>query len=402
VLDPGQDLPSTRQAGSFVSESTRLQQEHWRRLVEAGAITSEEVSRAFRVVPRHKFVSGFWVRDGSGGLRRIEPSSPERLEKIYSGDPLITSIKGAESTSSASASPLVANMLELLSVRPGMRVLEIGTGTGFNAALLSMLCGPSGEVVTVESQRDVAAQARDRLNEGGYENVRCVEGDGFYGDPEGGSVFDRIIVTVGTTDISPIWIDQLSSTGRLLLPLRVGGANPLMRLRRIDDQLSGIFCGWAGFMQIYGRLHDDSYYGPRVQAPQQPQQTRVDTGGAGEVPLWDGLNEGAAWSADGRAMGFWAVAAFRDQRERVTNWSPLEFGIVESATGSSVVVKRNALAVEGSRDLIGVLRAHYEVWNRMGRPCLSQLRFRFVRSPHVQQRPFYTVSVDTPDSDANR
>jgi protein-L-isoaspartate O-methyltransferase len=289
-------------------------------------------------------------------------------------------------------------------VQPGMRVLEIGTGTGFNAALLSILCGPSGEVVTVESQRDLAAQARDRLNEGGYENVRCVEGDGFHGDPEGGSVFDRIIVTVGTTDISPIWIDQLSSTGRLLLPLRVGGTNPLMRLQRIDDQLSGIFCGWSGFMQIYGRLHDDSYFGPRVQAPQRPQQTRVDTGGAGEVPLWDGLNddEGAAWSSDGRAMGFWAVAAFRDQRVRVTNWSPLEFGIVESATGSSVVVKRNALAVEGSRDLIGVLRAHYEVWNQMGRPCLSQLRFRFVRSPHVQQRPFYTVSVDTSDSDANR
>jgi protein-L-isoaspartate(D-aspartate) O-methyltransferase len=113
-------------------------------------------------------------------------------------------------------------MLEQLDVQPGHRVLEIGAGTGYNAALLAQIVGESGEVVAVDIDDDIVEAARAHLAAAGFERVRAVRGDGGLGFPEA-APFDRIILTVAATDISPAWREQLAPGGRLLMPLRLGG-----------------------------------------------------------------------------------------------------------------------------------------------------------------------------------
>jgi len=110
---------------------------------------------------------------------------------------------------------VVAYMTEQLGVRPQHRVLEVGTGSGYQAAVLSRL---AREVVSIERYRTLAAQARARLRALGYDNVEVVVGDGFAGVP-GKAPYDRIIVTAAAETLPQTLIDQLADDGVMILPL---------------------------------------------------------------------------------------------------------------------------------------------------------------------------------------
>jgi len=110
---------------------------------------------------------------------------------------------------------VVAYMTEQLEVAPRHRVLEIGTGSGYQAAVLSRI---AREVVSVERYRTLADAARDRLKTLGYDNVTIVTGDGFAGAPDE-APFDRIIVTAAADVIPDSLVEQLAAGGKMLLPL---------------------------------------------------------------------------------------------------------------------------------------------------------------------------------------
>ncbi|MGH3885395.1 MAG: methyltransferase domain-containing protein [Pseudonocardiaceae bacterium] len=102
---------------------------------------------------------------------------------------------------------------------PGHRVLEIGAGTGYNAALLAHLVGPAGKVTTVDIDSKVVRGARECLAAAGYRGVSVVCGDGEFGYSDH-APYDRIVVTAGAWDLPPAWVDQLAAGGRLVVPLR--------------------------------------------------------------------------------------------------------------------------------------------------------------------------------------
>ena len=106
-------------------------------------------------------------------------------------------------------------MTEQLAVRSHHRVLEVGTGSGYQAAILSRL---AREVVSVERYRTLADAARERLQSLGYSNVEIVVGDGFAGVP-GRAPYDRIIVTAATETVPQALVDQLAEEGIMILPL---------------------------------------------------------------------------------------------------------------------------------------------------------------------------------------
>jgi protein-L-isoaspartate(D-aspartate) O-methyltransferase len=110
---------------------------------------------------------------------------------------------------------VVAYMTEQLEVAPQHRVLEIGTGSGYQAAILSRI---AREVVSVERYRTLADAARDRLKTLGYDNVTIRAGDGFAGAPDQ-APFDRIIVTAAADKIPDALIEQLAAGGKMVLPL---------------------------------------------------------------------------------------------------------------------------------------------------------------------------------------
>ncbi len=127
---------------------------------------------------------------------------------------------------------VVAYMTEKLDVRPHHRVLEVGTGSGYQAAVLSCL---AGEVVTIERYRTLAEAARSRLAALGFTNVEVVVGDGFAGVPER-APYDRIMVTAAAEQIPDALLDQLVEGGMMLLPLGPhGGPQAIVKLTKTKE-----------------------------------------------------------------------------------------------------------------------------------------------------------------------
>src|SRR5262249_4990685 len=150
--------------------------------------------------------------------------------------------------SSASQPAIVALMLEQLQLAPGLRVLEIGAGTGYNAALLAELVGPTGQITTIDIDSEIADEARSHLAVADYPPVRVLSGDGCGGE-SAGALYDRVILTLGASDICPAWFEQLNEGGLLVLPLWLRAAEASIAFRKRDGQLYGESLTACGFMR---------------------------------------------------------------------------------------------------------------------------------------------------------
>ena len=211
-----------------------------RKLVEelraAGHITQEPVRRAFLAVPRERFLPGCSV------------------DEVYEDKVIVTRKDASGAATSSSSQPtIMAIMLERLELAPGMRVLEIGAGTGYNAALLSTLVGERGQVTSVELDPDVADAAAAALESGGYP-VTVVTGDGREGWPAG-APYDRIVLTASTGTVCRAWYEQLAAGGLLQLPLHVKGPDlqAVVTLRKEDGYLRSTDVVEGGFMVLRER-----------------------------------------------------------------------------------------------------------------------------------------------------
>ena len=129
---------------------------------------------------------------------------------------------------------VVAYMTERLELRPHHRVLEVGTGSGYQAAVLSRL---AREVVSIERYRTLADAASERLARLGFDNVTVVVGDGLAGVPEK-APFDRIIVTAAAERLPQTLIDQLADGGIMVLPLGGQGAQHIVKLTKSQTQVA--------------------------------------------------------------------------------------------------------------------------------------------------------------------
>jgi protein-L-isoaspartate(D-aspartate) O-methyltransferase len=209
-----------------------------RAAIPGQAALSERVLAVMRAVPRHEFV-------------------PEAsLTQAYAEQAVITKrASDGAALSCASVPGVVAMMLDQLDVHPGNRILEIGAGTGYNAALLAELTGPDGQVTTVDIDPEVTAHARRALDATGYDHVRVVTADGQAGDPDHGP-YDRIIVTVGPWDIPPAWRQQLTVGGRLVVPLRWRGQARGISFVHHDTALVSDAVELCGFVPMLGPGQD--------------------------------------------------------------------------------------------------------------------------------------------------
>jgi protein-L-isoaspartate(D-aspartate) O-methyltransferase len=179
------------------------------RLISLGYLRTPRIIEAFRKVPRHEFV-------------------PEILHhRSYSDQPLPI---GYGQTISAPS--MIAIMMETLDLRPGQKVLEVGTGSGYNAALLAEVVGRRGVVVSIERIPELAEFARNNLGRTGYGRVRVIVGDGTLGYP-GGAPWDRILVTACAPDIPRPLVDQLTEGGKIGLPL---GSHEMMQVWTVAEK----------------------------------------------------------------------------------------------------------------------------------------------------------------------
>jgi protein-L-isoaspartate(D-aspartate) O-methyltransferase len=198
----------------------------------------EETLDAFRKVPRHLF------------LPDVE------LDRVYGGSAIPTKHdEKGNPISSSSEVAIMALMIDALRLEEGQRVLEIGSGTGYNAAILAELVGVDN-VVTVELDPEVADEARTHLRLAGCEGLRVETADGWLGWPDR-APYARIELTAATSDLSPHWVDQLEEGGVLVAPLALR-AQALVALRKRGDTLESVSVFAGGFMSLrgMGAAHD--------------------------------------------------------------------------------------------------------------------------------------------------
>ncbi|MGH3887799.1 MAG: methyltransferase domain-containing protein [Pseudonocardiaceae bacterium] len=222
----------------------------------------------FAEVPRHVFIPRFFLRDATGNLIAIDGSDPARraewLEAVYSDTALTTQLGQIDpgstlrpltvSASSSTKPTLMARMLADLQAQPGHRVLEIGTGTGYNAALLCHRLGDRN-VFSVDIHAGLIDAARARLASlDHHPHLACLDGAAGWAEH---APYDRVIATCGISTIPYPWVAQTRPGGLILTEVFAGGRGMLVRLTvAADGTASGHFLDYPGLFMTLRRAPD--------------------------------------------------------------------------------------------------------------------------------------------------
>ena len=227
---------------SSPDEFTLIRERMATQVLAAHRIGSERVAAALHEVPRHLFL----------------PEQP--AEAAYRDDAIVTKRDETGQPISSSSQPaIMAIMLDQLNLAEGQRVLEIGAGTGYNAALISHIVGPSGQVTSVDIDPDLAETAREHLDRAGFGEVMVACADGAGGYPSR-APYDRIIATVGVSDLAPAWLEQAGPQARIVVPLDLRGPQLSVAFERASssgapaDPWTSRSLAPCGFMRMRGSL----------------------------------------------------------------------------------------------------------------------------------------------------
>jgi methyltransferase of ATP-grasp peptide maturase system len=237
-------------------------------LTAKGTLSSPAWQRAVAQVPRHELVPSYYEYT-SQGWRMADTASPQGRERwlgrVYSNAALFILPEGRSSSSMPS---LMTRMLEALDIRDGHKVLEIGTGSGYNAALLCHRLGDD-RVFSVELEPGLVELARARLAALGYRPT-LVTGDGAEGLAEY-APYDRIIVTCSVRAVPWVWVRQVRVGGLLLVDVKPRPvAGNLVLLRRYADRAEGRFDARYGSFMAMREANDAA----PADDPPRPQRDR--------------------------------------------------------------------------------------------------------------------------------
>ena len=180
------------------------------RQIEGRGIRDPKIAEAFRTVPREEFLSGEY-RDLAYGDHPLPIEAGQTISQPY----------------------IVALMIQAAEIKCGDRVLEIGAGSGYAAAVMSRI---AGEVVAIERQHDLVQVAQERIARLGYDNVHIVEGDGTRGW-EADAPFDAILAAASGSHVPPAWVKQLGDGGRIVMP--VGDPGWVQKLIKVTKGPAG-------------------------------------------------------------------------------------------------------------------------------------------------------------------
>ncbi len=345
------------------------------RLRRDGTLRSDAVAEALAAVPRHLCLDGFY---GAGGhwvpVHHDAPVPPAVLDEVYGDSALVTQLSAEGIPVSSSSQPsLVARMLEDLRLEPGMRVLEIGAGTGWNAALLATITGTP--VVTVDAGEPAVRRARASVGRLGLDGlVSVVYADGYAGVPSG-APYDRVVATVGCAGVAPAWLEQLGPGGFALVPVELGGTNPILEADAAGRV--GRLRLWAGFMRAGGPL------GWRPPGPHDPN------GLLPEQPLIGSVQAGPALG-DAGYLSLWCFCACSDPRATraampVGDDVLSGLALVDPVLGTAWIGADGVVTAAGDPVLLDQATALVVAWERAGRPPPSAWRCRLVPAGDPRQ-----------------
>ena len=352
---------------------------------------------AVLATPRHRFVHRF--RIGDGPLQDFDADPDETLPVVYSDQVMRHVDEAGELLPSSNSQPsYVLWLLHLLDLQPGQSVLEIGSGSGWLAAIMARLVGPAGQVVGIELLPELAQQSRMDLERHSVATVAIVTGDGVLGYGAG-APYHRAMITAGTWDLPSVLFDQVADGGSLLVPieLRDGSGCEVTVLRRegavlvAQRSVQGWFVPLLGPGQAHGTaarsLESLSFWNEVRSAPS------VCCG----LPL-------GALPYDGPAPVAAQFRAFLGRTEpgmasftagSVADWVPWRstpsslqpvppFGLVDEADRSVAFWDAGQLIGYGGHAAAERLARSYNRWAELGLPGMGAFELKVHRAEAVQ------------------
>jgi len=372
------------------------------RLTEGGMITDAAWQSAFEGVPRHVFTPRFWALDSyNAPARLVDGANPtqrdEWLDTVYSDQFLATQWalhNGYRMISSSASLPtLVARMLHLLDLHDGQRVLEIGTGTGYNTGLLCHRVGDA-HVASIDIDPILVAEATDRLLWLGYQ-PRLVAGDGTEGIAAS-APYDRILSTCSSPGVPACWINQLADGGKVVAPFTVGGALAVLT-KTGPTQVSGHLASeQAWFMPMRPLAANPITDGLLVEQPVLASAAEQHHGSSDMDPDAFADPNFRLWLC----LHLPGKARVIDQVELVDDQPVRTGAVVYTGEHRAEARFRNDLdsvgsvsIIQDSRRLFDSVEAAWRTWQRHGRP--DRTRVGITARTDGAQRAW----LDSPESD---
>lgn len=342
---------------------------------------SEATERAYLATPRHLFVRRYREWGATEWHQVTEKNLGQHLAVLYADRPLALFGDDDNNLLSTISQPsLVLRMLDLLQIQSGQSVFELGTGSGWNGALMGHLVGSKGRVFSVEVIPEVAARAAEAVHRAGITNVSIITADGGDGY-SAGAPYDRAIFTAGTYDLPRAFNDQLKQGGLLMAVIKIeGGGDSLFVLRKTRNHFESLDSMPCAFIQLRGKYQmeglepvvPDSFPEWSELREQEVSRTRFWWGGKGQ--------ESFVWRTTGIRF-FLAISEprFRAFKSGKTAKRPLDdhyFGLWDQEQRSLVLAKDDWLIAYGNVSAKELLLERIRQWTNLGMPTAASFKLK--------------------------
>jgi protein-L-isoaspartate(D-aspartate) O-methyltransferase len=343
---------------------------------------SAATQRAYLATPRHRFVARFREWGTKEWHEVTAENLTEHVPILYADRPLILHGNQEEDEnvpSTISQPSFVLRMLDLLQIKPEQRVFELGTGSGWNAALIGQLVGPGGHVQSVEIIPEVARNASSAIRSLGISNVQVIEGDGAAGYPDA-APYDRAIFTAGTFDLPRHFYQQIREEGLLLVVIKTpGGGDNLFVLRKTGDHFESVESMVCGFVQLRGS-YEFRDLEPALVEKAVPEWNTLRSQEVSRRRFW--------WGSKGKALFGWATLGIRSffgiveptfrafKTAKPDSGNVREhhyFGLWDAENHSLVIANDDWLVAYGSPRAEDRLLERLRLWVELGMPTAACL-----------------------------
>ena len=346
---------------------------------------SDATVQAYLATPRHLFVRQYRHRACKEWCTVNQENVDQHLPVLYADTSLTLFGDDDDSVPSTISQPsFVLRMLDLLLLRPGQSVLELGAGSGWNAALIGQLVGPAGRVWSLEIIPELAQGAADTIADRNISNVRIIAADGGDGYAPG-APYDRIVFTAGTYDLPRQFYGQIKSGGLLLVVIKnAGGGDNLFLLKKVDDHFESVYSMPCGFVQMTGRYKSGHLDPFPLEA--LPEWTALQHQESARRPFW--------WGGKGREFFTWQTLgirsflgiteplfrAFKVCKTNAEATEQLYFGLWDCDKASLVLAKDDELISYGSAAATDLLLQHVRRWVDLGMPTAASFKLHVYQS----------------------
>jgi protein-L-isoaspartate(D-aspartate) O-methyltransferase len=337
---------------------------------------SEATQQAFLHLPRHVFIKRYrhW---GTRVWHEVsEDNLGEHVSTLYADRPLTLFGDDDDHIPSTISQPsFVLRMLDMLQLRPGHTVFELGAGSGWNAALMGHLVGPEGHVYSLEIIPEVAKMAAATVEALGIKNVSIIAGDGGEGYAAR-APYDRAIFTAGAYDLPHHFYEQMKDGSLLLVVIKnEGGGDNLFLLRKTADHFESLASMPCGFVQLRGKYQISSLEPIAVET--LPEWMELQQQEISKTPFWWG-GKGKAWFV-WRTLGIRSFLGiteplFRAFKTDKAAEQPREehyFGLWDQERHSLVLAKGDWLLAYGSAVAKEHLLQRIRQWVDLGMPSAA-------------------------------